>query len=63
MKLNVQFKQLTAHQAVLFPQSLDDWIAKEHAVRIINSFVDRLNIDDILKSYKGGGTSSFYPRI
>jgi transposase len=63
LKANVQFKPLTAHQAVLFPQSLDDRIAKDHAVRIVNSVVDKLNIDDILESYKGGGTSSFHPRM
>ena len=50
LKANVQFKPLTAHQAVLFPQSLDDRIAKDHAVRIVNSVVDKLNIDDIIES-------------
>jgi transposase len=63
LKSNVNFKPLTSHQSVLFPQSLDDRIPKDHAVRIVNSIVDKLNIDEILESYKGGGTSSFHPRM
>lgn len=63
LKSNVYFKPLTSHQSVLFPQSLDDRIPKDHAVRVVNSIVDKLNIDEILESYKGGGTSSFHPRM
>ena len=62
-KSNVFFKPLTSHQAVLFPERLEDRIPKDHAVRIVNAVVDKLNIDDILESYKGGGTSSFHPRM
>jgi len=63
IKGNVRFKPLTSHQAVLFPERLEDRIPKDHAVRIVNSVVDKLNIDDILEGYKGGGTSSFHPRM
>lgn len=62
-KTNIRFKELTAHQVVLFPGNIGDKIPSTHPVRIVNQIVDELNIDDILSSYKGGGTSSFHPRM
>ena len=62
-KTNIRFKELTAHQVVLFPTSIGDKIKSNHPVRIVNQIVDQLNIDDIISSYKGGGTSSFHPRM
>jgi transposase len=48
---------------VLFPSNLSDKIAANHPVRLVNQIVDSLDIDDILSSYKGGGTSSYHPRV
>lgn len=62
-KTNIRFKELTAHQVVLFPTNIGDKIPSNHPVRIVNQIVDQLNIDDIISSYKGGGTSSFHPRM
>ena len=59
----IRFKQITSQQSVLFPGNLSDKIAANHPVRIVNQVVDSLNIDDILSSYKGGGTSSYHPRV
>lgn len=60
---NVRFKSVTSQQSVLFPSNLSDKIAANHPVRLVNQIVDQLNIDDILSSYKGGGTSSYHPRV
>lgn len=57
------FKALTSQQVVLFPQNIGDRIAANHPVRIVNEVVDRLDISHILDKYKGGGTSSFHPRM
>ena len=62
-KTNVRFKAVTSQQSVLFPCNLSDKIGTNHPVRVINQIVDHLNIDDILCSYKGGGTSSYHPRV
>lgn len=59
----VRFKEITSQQTVLFPSNISDKIAVNHPVRIVNHIVDQLNIDDILSDYKGGGTSSFHPRM
>jgi transposase len=38
-------------------------IEEKHPVRIVNSVVERINIKPIEKQYKGGGTSSYSPRM
>ena len=62
-KANIRFKALTSEQSVLFPSNLGDKIAANHPVRIVSQIVDQLNIDNILSGYKGGGTSSYHPRM
>ncbi len=47
----------------MFPSNLGDKIGANHPVRVVNQIVDRLNIDNILSTYKGGGTSSYHPRV
>lgn len=63
IKTNIRFKAITSQQSVLFPSNLGDKIPVNHPVRIVNNVVDRLNIDSIMSSYKGGGTSSYHPRV
>ena len=48
---------------MLFPPSLEELIAENHPVRVINTVVDKLDIEPLLKKYKGGGTSSYHPRM
>jgi len=62
-RAKVRFKEITSQQTVLFPSNLSDKIEANHPVRIVNQIVDQLNIDDIISSFKGGGTSSFHPRM
>lgn len=57
------FKELTSNQNVLFPLSLSDKISPTHPVRIVNQVVDALDISVLLSKYKGGGTSSYHPRM
>jgi transposase len=59
----IRFKKITSEQSVLFPSNICDKIAANHPVRVVNQIVEQLNIDDILSTYKGGGTSSFHPRV
>lgn len=59
----VRFKEITSQQTVLFPSNISDKIAANHPVRIVNHIVNQLNIDDVLSGYKGGGTSSYHPRM
>ena len=57
------FKEYLQGQGTLFPERFDDYIPKDHPVRLVSAIVDRLDITPILKTYKGGGTSSYHPRM
>ena len=57
------FKAYQQNQVFLFPPNLDDLIAANHPVRVVSEVIDRIDIDILLKKYKGGGTSSYHPRM
>jgi len=59
----VVFKAYQQNQSTFLPSNLDDLIPKNHLVRLINRIIDQMNIDYILRDYKGGGTSSYHPRM
>lgn len=48
---------------MLLPPDLDELIEAHHPVRVINAVINNLDIDIILKQYKGGGSSSFHPQM
>lgn len=58
-----KFKPYNQGQVELFPQRLDDFIKEDDPVRLVNQVVDELDLSSVIKSYKGGGTSSFCPRM
>lgn len=57
------FKDISGVQPVLFPENIFDKIPQNHPVRIVNQVVDGLDVSSIIEQYKGGGTSSFHPRM
>lgn len=57
------FKPYDSDQLSLLPPSLDELIPDNHVVRIVRDVIDQLDIDAILKRYKGGGASSFHPKL
>lgn len=57
------FKAYNQNQQFLFPPSLEDMIAENHPVRVVSEVIDRVDIDIIIKKYKGGGTTSYHPRM
>lgn len=59
----VVFKNYTPNQVVMLPPSLDELIEKNHPVRIVNQVIDKIDIDPLLKKFKGGGSSSYHPRM
>ena len=36
---------------------------KNHPVRIVNQVIDKIDVDPLLKKFKGRGTSSYLPRM
>ena len=63
LRSKVVFKNYTPNQVMMLPPSLEELIDKNHPVRIVNQVVDRIDIDPLLKKFKGGGTSSYHPRM
>lgn len=59
----ISFKPNQQGQAVLFPPSIDSMIADDSPVRLINQVVDELDLSGIDFGYKGGGCSSYHPRM
>lgn len=60
---NIQFKEYSQGIEVLFPSRLDENIASDAPVRLVNRIVDDLDISPLLSTYKGGGCPAYYPRM
>lgn len=63
MSKKVVFKTYNQDQLSLLPPSYDDLVPINHPVRIVNTIINHLDITALEKSYKGGGTSSYHPRM
>ena len=35
----------------------------KHLVRVVNDVIDKMKIEPMLRNYKGGGTSSYHPKM
>lgn len=55
------FKPYQQHQAMLLPPSLEELIPEKHLVRVVNETIDKLNIEPLVATYKGDGTSAYHP--
>jgi transposase len=43
--------------------NLNDLIPENHSARLIDSVVEKLEISDIISQFKGGGRSSYHPKM
>ena len=59
----IHFHPYTPNQLVLFPQRIDEDIAENDPVRIVNAIVDSLNLEAFKKLYKERGRSPYHPRM
>jgi len=59
----VVFKDYSPNQILLLPPSLEEMIDPNHPVRVVNKVIDSLDIDVLIRKYKGGGCSSYHPRL
>ena len=63
MGAKVIYKPYNQNDRLLFPPTLGDLIPENDPVRTVSAVIDRLDITGIESTYKGGGTSSFHPRM
>lgn len=63
MHKKVIFKSYCQDQQFLLPKDTNDFISKGHIARLISCIIDRMYISNITSTYKGGGTSSYNPKM
>lgn len=59
----VTFKAYSVGQISLLPPSLEELIPEGHLVRVVNAMLDRIDLTLLRVHYKGGGASSYHPRM
>ena len=57
------FKRNLKGQTMLLPPDLGELIRADHPVRVVNEVLDRIDITELLRQYRPGGTSSYHPRM
>lgn len=59
----VIFKSYKENDSLLLPPSLGDLVPQTHPARVVSRVIDHLDISSIESKYKGGGTTSYNPRM
>lgn len=62
-KGKVVFKEYNMEQQFLLPPSLEELIDEKHLVRVVNKSIERMDLKPLIAEYKGGGTSSYHPKM
>jgi transposase len=57
------FKPYLQNQISLMPRSYDELIPPNHLVRVLSEAIDTLDLTALERQYKGGGSSSYHPRM
>jgi transposase len=57
------FKEYTQDQVVFMPTDLGAQIPPKHLVRLVNTAIEKMDLSALLAQYKGGGTSSYHPKM
>ena len=55
------FRPYHQEQLMVLPPSLDDLIAADHTVRIVNDVINRINVEPLLNAYHIRGGSNYHP--
>lgn len=45
------------------PTDIEELIPENHLVRVVNTAIDKMDLKPLLARYKGGGTSSYHPKM
>ncbi len=63
MSTKIHFKSYMPNQMVLFPQRIDEDIAEDDPVRVVDAVVESLNLEDFKKLYRERGRSPYHPKM
>lgn len=61
--MRVKFQEYNQQQNWLFPPSIEELIAPDHPVRIVNGVVEHLNLDLLVNEYNKEGKPSYHPKM
>jgi transposase len=56
------FKSYVMGQLQL-PADLEELMPEEHLVRVVEAAMEQMNLEPLLRRYKGGGASSYHPKM
>lgn len=59
----IHFRPYTPNQTLLFPQRIDEDIAENDPVRMVDALVESLNLEGFRKLYKECGRSPYHPKM
>ena len=59
----IHFRSYNPNQTVLFPQRIDEDIAENDPVRMVDALVEGLNLESFRKLYKECGRSPYHPKM
>jgi transposase len=59
----IVFKEDKRNQLWLLPPELGSLIPDNHVVRVVDEVINQIKLSPLLETYKGGGTSSYSPRM
>lgn len=59
----VVYKPYVMGQPSLLPPDLEELIPENHLVRTVNEAIEELDLTILYQQYKGGGTSSYHPKM
>lgn len=59
----VIFKPYSQDQEFLLPKNVNNFVDKGHIARLLSAIIDSMDIQNIIDTYKGGGTSSYNPKM
>ena len=58
-----KFKPYRKNQVMLFPESIDDYVPKNHLSKMISNIVEQLDTKDIEDKYSSLGQNTYHPKI
>ena len=57
------FKTYSRQQIPLLPATYEDKIPVNHPIRVVDAVVEKIDLRKLYSTYKGGGTSSYNPKM
>jgi transposase len=57
------FRPINRDTGFLLPPSVDEWLPQRHLARFVVEVIDRLDLSELEKSYRGSGSASYHPAM